>query len=98
VLSQKKKREFYHYFPKIMVKSAFFANGFYHYFPKIMVKSKTKKGRFYHYFQQKTPILPLFSIFLETNGKIGLFLNTLNAKLVNAFQKQACFYHYSFRV
>jgi len=72
-----------------MVKSAFFANGFYHYFPKIMVKSKTKKGRFYHYFQQKTPILPLFSIFLETNGKIGLFLNTLNAKLVNAFQKQA---------
>ena len=43
-----------------------------------MVKSKTKKGRFYHYFQQKTPILPLFSIFLETNGKIGLFLNTLN--------------------
>jgi len=21
-----------------------------------------------------------------------------NAKLVNAFQKQACFYHYSFRV
>jgi hypothetical protein len=49
VLSQKKNREFYHYFPKIMVKSAFFANGFYHYFPKIMVKSKTKKGRFYHY-------------------------------------------------
>ena len=27
---------------------------------------------------QKRPILPLFSIFLETNGKIGLFLNTLN--------------------
>ena len=44
-----------------------------------MVFSKTKKGRFYHHFQQKTPILPLFSIFLETNGfKIGLFLNTLN--------------------
>ena len=41
----KKNREFYHYFPKIMVKSLFFANGFYHYFPKIMVNRKPKKGR-----------------------------------------------------
>ena len=77
-----------------MVKSAFFANVFYHDFPNFMVFSRTKKGRFYHHFQQKTPIfktpiLPsfsenhgkiraLFSIFLETNGKIGLFFNTLN--------------------
>ena len=42
------------------------------------VLSQKKNREFYHYFQQKTPILPLFSIFLETNGKIGLFLNTLN--------------------
>jgi len=59
VLSQKKNREFYNYFRKIVVKSAFFHNCKIQLFSKIVVKLKTKKRRFYNYFQQKRPILQL---------------------------------------
>ena len=42
-------------------------------------KRRFLKRRFYHHFgKNHGKIRALFSIFLETNGKIGLFFNTLN--------------------